>query len=147
MKKKIPLNLVFLVACFILSIFYTYGAFQLSFGSFRSPGPGFIPRIIGISAAVLSLLLFLNDLFKNIRNESDVDFPLVILLYLICFCVYALIFEPLGYILSTVMFAFALSCIMKNKLWVSALIGIGTGVSLYVIFNLLAVPLPKGILG
>ena len=58
-----------------------------------------------------------------------------------------MIFEPLGYVLSTVIFAFALSSIMKNRIWVSALIGIGTGVALYFIFNLLAVPLPKGILG
>ena len=147
MNKKLSFNLIFLAICFMLSVFYSYSAFRLSFESFRSPGPGFIPRIVGVGAAILSAGLFVSDYLKGARNEAEVDSPLTIFLYLACFCVYAMIFEPLGYVLSTVIFAFALSSIMKNRIWVSALIGIGTGVALYFIFNLLAVPLPKGILG
>lgn len=147
MKQKISVNLVFLIICFVLSVFYTYFAFGLSFGSFRQPGPGFIPRIVGVLSCLLSAYLFVHDYIKGERNNAEVDYPLTIILYLVCFCVYAVVFVPVGYVISTCIFAFVLSLIMKNKIWVSLLIGMGTGISLYFIFNLLAVPLPKGLLG
>ncbi len=145
--KKIPINLVFLPIVFILSVVYTFSSFKLPFGSFRSPGPGFIPRIVGIMASVLSVVIFIQDIKKKDYKEFDVDNPKAIWLFVACFIVYTLIFEPVGYVLSTVLFAFALSAIMKNKWWVSIVIGVGTGLAFYVLFSLLAVPLPNGILG
>ena len=145
--KKIPVNLIFLSIVFVLSIVYTFSSFRLPFGSLRSPGPGFIPRIVGISASVLSVVIFVQDILRKDYKQFDVDKPKSIFLFILCFIVYALIFEPVGYVISTVLFAFALSSIMKNKWWVSLIIGLGTGLAFYLLFTLLAVPLPKGILG
>ena len=145
--KKIPLNLVFLIFVFILSVFYTFNAFKLSFGTFRSPGPGFIPRIVGVATCVVSCGLFISDYLKKSRPEADMDYPVKILLFLVCFIGYALIFKPVGYVISTVVFTFLLCLIMGNRIRSAAIISICTGIAFFLVFSLLAVPLPKGILG
>ena len=81
------------------------------------------------------------------NSEDSFAFPLRPILFVVSFILYVLIFETLGYVVSTVIFAFILSMIMRNKWWVSAIISISTGVAFFAIFSLLAVPLPLGILG
>lgn len=152
-SRKIPINIIFVICVFVVSAFYTINAFSLSFGSFKSPGPGFIPRITGILAMLFSIAILIIDARKMAAGEGEDNsedsfaFPLRPILFVVSFILYVLIFETLGYVVSTVIFAFILSMIMRNKWWVSAIISISTGVAFFAIFSLLAVPLPLGILG
>lgn len=60
---------------------------------------------------------------------------------------YALLFEPLGFILSTALATFALGLLFTGRLLPCALSGVLMGVLLYALFDLvLDVPLPLGLL-
>ena len=154
MKQKLRpilnLNTFFLALVFVFSIGYTSLAFSLPWGSARMPGAGFMPRIVGIAGAVLSAFLLVKDCVKLIRQGADKAEKLAhswrLIWYVGSFIVYALIFRPVGYVLSTIGFTFVLCKVMDNSWWVSALIAVLTGVAFYVVFSLLSVPLPMGVL-
>lgn len=150
--RKIPINIIFILCVFVVSAFYTINAFSLSFGTFRSPGPGFIPRIAGIMAMIISAILLFLDIRKlasgkTYEETESIAFPLRPILFILSFVFYAIVFKPLGYVISTIIFTFILCMIMRDKWWLSLIISISTGIAFYVIFSLLAVPLPLGVLG
>lgn len=152
MKKKLELrlsaNVLFLVLVLIFSVGYTYSAFAIPFGTVRSPGASFIPRIVGVMAVIISAILLAEDLRKKPSGEDaeKAAYPLRVLWFIVAFIGYVLIFQPVGYVISTVLFTFVLCMVMGNKWWVSAAIGLGTGVAFYILFTLLSVPLPLGVL-
>ncbi len=155
MKGKIRFiswDVVFLTLVFIISIGYSFKAFDLSWGSVRMPSAGFLPRITGVSASVLSFALIITNIrkIKNIKtDERETDaYPhkIRLLWFVASFIVYVLIFRSIGYVISTILFTFILSKVMDNTWLVSAIIGILTGIAFFIIFSLLSVPLPMGIL-
>lgn len=154
MKNRWPafcsLNVLFLSLVFLFSVFYTYLSLALPFGTARMPGASFLPRIVGVMAIVLSAGLLIVDVRKAIRGEAETKeklaYPARFWWFVASFVVYVLIFRPLGYVVSTILFTFVLCMVMKNKLWVSALIAVLTGIAFFIIFSLLSVPLPMGVL-
>ncbi|HAF93862.1 MAG TPA: tripartite tricarboxylate transporter TctB family protein [Pseudomonas sp.] len=60
---------------------------------------------------------------------------------------YALLFETLGFVISTALAGFALGLLFNGRLWPSVISGVLLGVLLYGLFDyLLDVPLPLGLL-
>ncbi len=60
---------------------------------------------------------------------------------------YALLFEILGFVISTALAGFALGLLFNGRLWPSVISGVLLGVLLYGLFDyLLDVPLPLGLL-
>jgi hypothetical protein len=110
-------------------------AVQLPFGTLRAPQSGFWPLILGI------LLLF----FSLIQSGAWKRIGLVAG-SLIAF---ALVFEPLGYLLAVfLLMSFLLRIIKPMKWWLVVVVGLLSSVLSYLIFGvLLSTPLPSGILG
>ncbi len=70
-----------------------------------------------------------------------------VLLCIVALLAYALLFEPLGFVLSTALAGFAMGLLFNGRLLPSAVSGLLMGVLLYVLFDrLLDVPLPLGVL-
>lgn len=109
-----------------------------------------MPRIVGVMASVLSLILLVQEIAKASKGENDkqekLAHPLRLLWFTISFVIYVLLFRPLGYVVDTALFTFALCMIMENNWKISIVISIVTGVAFYLVFSLLSVPLPLGIL-
>ncbi|MBA1274983.1 tripartite tricarboxylate transporter TctB family protein [Stutzerimonas azotifigens] len=60
---------------------------------------------------------------------------------------YALLFEPLGFVISTALAGFCIGLLFNGRLWACALSGVLLGVLLYALFDYaLDVPLPLGVL-
>ena len=102
---------------FIFSLGYTLLSFGLDFGTLSSP-----------------------------EGQKD-DHPFRVVWYLVVFVIYVLIFKPVGYVISTMLFTATLFLIMNNKWYISIIAGLATGIVFYFLFTMLSIPLPQGILG
>ena len=129
------------------------GAFRLSVGTFRNPGPGFLPFITGAILALLSFLLYLQTrkpgegsqrgkpFFTNKSRAWKAGLALIALL------AYAVGMEYLGFLVSTTVFLAFLLGVVEPQRWYIVAFGSGlVAIASYAIFEiLLKSPLPKGI--
>ena len=126
---------------------------RLPLGSWRDPGPGFLPLGAGICLAILSLTAFFQA-----RSRMEEKTPKgwysqekwkSLLLILAVLLGYALLLDFLGFLISTFLLLVMLFRFVEPQPWVvsiggSALASIGC----YVLFEIwLKTQLPKGILG
>jgi len=126
----------------------------IDIGSLHQPGPGFFMLIAAILLAVCSIIVLLQS-FRVKSSEQDglkaaeKGQDWLIGGVLAALIVYALIFEWLGFILSTFSLVLVLIVILEPKSWWKMLLTAGlTSAGTYVIFNLfLKAGLPEGILG
>lgn len=127
---------------FVVCVIYLIKAFQLKFGTFRSPGVGFLPVVSGVGATILSLY----HLIASFRNQIESEainwhkigiFGLSLLLY-------SLIIEAVGYAIATLALLLILIKLFGGSGWVRpAVISVSVAYGSYYIFSeLLAVPLP-----
>ena len=135
----------FLVA---LGGFIAWQSKKLSLGIPRAPGPGFFPFCLGLLLIGVALAILVYGLKQKTESlKAEVSKGRVILALGSIFA-YSLVFEPLGYLLSTFSLMFLLLRMMVRKTWwfgpvVACLI---TLIS-YIIFKVwLRVFLPNGIL-
>jgi putative tricarboxylic transport membrane protein len=125
---------------------------KLGFGTFRNPGPGFVPFLTSVLLLSLSLIVFIKEMRGATEEGEKVAFitwgnltkPVYLTLALIG---YALLFLMLGYLVSTFLLMLAMSIICEPKKWgvkiVTAAIIAGLSFLLFAVW--LRVPLPKGI--
>jgi putative tricarboxylic transport membrane protein len=126
-----------------------YLAFKLPMGKMGKPGPGIFPLILSVIIGLLALFLVL----KSLRSKEEIgngEIPTTKwrLVYLLGdLCLYAFLFRPLGFVISTWIFLIILKPIVKKK-WIPVLLGsLFISVSFLFFFNyLLKVDLPMGIL-
>jgi putative tricarboxylic transport membrane protein len=139
---------IFGAALLGLALAILLGASQLPFGRLNSPQPGFFPLILAVLLAVFSLPLLAqaredrSGAFLAPKNWKRIGFTTGALL------VFALLFERLGYILSTFIFmAFLLRAVEGHGWWSIVTVAFATSLACYLIFGLLLnTPLPLGIL-
>jgi putative tricarboxylic transport membrane protein len=125
----------------------------LDIGGIHQPGPGFFPFFGGTLLAVFSTVLLFRVLVKlrakgsKARGEREKR-PWTVVYAYIGFIVYSLIFEWLGFILSTFFLVIFLFRLLERKKWWSVLITAAFVVSsAYTVFNVfLSCDLPNGIL-
>jgi len=112
-----------------LGVFLCIGSIKLNLGSFRIPGPGFLPFLSGTSLALLGLILMLTRNLTGSRvgnkagNEVDLvnwnlkDF-LIPFLSLLVLCLYALMLEPIGFLLTSFVCLLILFKLPEPKKWI-----------------------------
>jgi hypothetical protein len=129
----------------IMVISLAYG-----FGAFKRPGPGLYPFFIGVSIFVFSMALLISEL------RSPMGAPIfdrkghkTFLFMIATFCLWILVMPFLGYVIVTLLAAYAFCKIMKLEGWWKPLaVSAGTALFIYLLFDYwLYIDLPRGILG
>ena len=105
-----------------LSIFLGITSIQLDLGTFRSPGPGFMPFMVALSLFSLSLILILQIALSPREGVAEKLGFRVSALCIICYMVaYVLLFKKLGYLFSTFLLMIFVFRSMGTKRWLWAL--------------------------
>ena len=135
-----------------LALAALFEASKLPFGRLNSPQAGFFPVILAILLASFSLVLTA-QVIGGTKEESGVSRDgsatwKKIVLAVGTLVVFGVLFESLGYIISTFLFmAFLLRAVERQKWGLIAAVAISTSLLTYLIFGLLLeTPLPPGIL-
>ena len=137
-----------------ISIFVCVESYQVSLGTFHSPGPGFLPFWAGVVLGTFSIILivttFLNKRGKGklIAMWKGVGWKKVILVLFSLF-LYIILLPRIGYMIATFgLMIFMSGVIKRSKLWIEVVIPLITVLASYFIFNTwLGIQLPKGIFG
>jgi len=129
----------------------TIESYRLDLGSLRRPDSGLYPFIIGILLVSFSLVLLIKSILRapeEAKKTQNVNLRNIILC-LISLFFYALIFEWLGFILSTFLLILFLLKIIEKKGWIMVVItALLTSVISYLFFDkFLHAALPRGIFG
>lgn len=134
---------IWLLVCAFLAV--TAWGFQAPF-SYDPVGPRAYPLL-------LLALMGGGALWLLLKPNGDTAPPISwflarkVILCVLALLAYALLFEPLGFILSTALAGFALGVLFNGRLGLSAISGVLMGLLLYGLFDyLLDVPLPLGVL-
>ena len=137
------------VVLILVGIGASFGALEIGFGSFRSPGPGFLPFWLAVILAVISTIyLIINlgpDAKVNLWQGNAWFRPLVAILVMFG---YSFFLKWFGFCTATLaLFVTWMTVVAKEKWSTVALVSILTTGITYLLFEvLLKVPLPKGIL-
>jgi len=143
----------------ILGIAMSVGSIGLQLGSFRAPGPGFLPFLSGASLGIFGLILMVSTGFMGGKGEErpkNDESPMrwnwrksrTSLLTLVTLLAYIVLLEPLGFMLTTFVCLFLLFKLSEPKRWLmpSVLSGAASVLS-YLLFSVwLQCQLPKGLL-
>jgi hypothetical protein len=125
---------------------------KLPFGSFATPGAGFLPFSVGVLMFLLSLILFIQSFSKEEEGRKALwatGGTGRVLLILLSLVLYGLFLEKLGFILTTfLLMGFLLLGIGKVRKSVVILLSLISSLGCYGVFQVwLNVQLPKGIFG
>lgn len=133
--------------CLILGAAFIWGAANIRVGFIVDPlGPRTFPMIIGA-------VLVLASLYVLLRPDSEPDWPspgrwLEVGGAVAVLIIYALMLEPLGFVIATALAASTLSWRLGSRPEWAFISGIGISFSIYAIFHLiLGLSLAKGPLG
>jgi hypothetical protein len=137
----------------LLSIFVCVISVQLGFGTFQTPGPGFLLFWSGVCLGVLGILLWLFDYTKKKEKSKTLDLWKglnwnKVILVILALLVYVLLLPTIGYLIMTFcLLIFLFGTIERSKWWVRTVYALISVTATYVIFYLwLEVYLPRGLL-
>lgn len=143
----------------IISLFGLIVAALYGFETLRTPeaGSNFVsgtkvfPLMIIVGTVVFSIIIFLQDYNEKTKSDKLVLNKTVMKTIGMCtavFVVYTMVFDFLGYIISTIFMLFALmSIINKGKMKQNVIVSISFSILAYVVFaKLLAISLPPGLI-
>jgi putative tricarboxylic transport membrane protein len=141
----------------IIAVFYLFKTTKLAIWKGTTLGPGFFPLILGIVLVGLTILLLVKATLATKDHSLSLPedfFPsrsgLLKVIYLIgALVVYVLTLQPVGYLLSTLVFLSVLFLAWDpQRPRLAIAVAVVTVLCSYVFFNLLLkVQLPKGLLG
>jgi putative tricarboxylic transport membrane protein len=136
----------------ILSLGICIGSVPLSLGTLRQPGPGFLSFISGMVMGTFSLILFLKSMKKGKGSKTFWEVKenkTGVLSTIGALILYALLFEYLGFLISTMAFFLFVCRYVANQRWVvSAFLSVLISIIAFVIFDIgFQSQLPKGIIG
>ncbi|MEM3484738.1 MAG: tripartite tricarboxylate transporter TctB family protein [Candidatus Methanomethyliaceae archaeon] len=129
----------------------TYLASTHETGSLREPGPGLIPLLTGVLIVLLGLLMIKKTGNEKTQETKDYAKALIFprLAYtILVLVVYIVLFERLGFVISTFLAMFGLSYDVRRRNYFESFVFSGaTSLLGYLIFEkLLRCQLPKGIM-
>ena len=136
-----------------ISVYVCLEAVRTNVGSFKVPGPGFLPFWGGVSLGTFSILLMISRFLKK-RQEGEespwkgIEWQKVIMVLVILFA-YAIVLTTLGYLIATFgLMLLLLGSIERTPLWIKLVSSLLIVSLSYLLFSVwLGIPLPKGILG
>lgn len=149
--KKANIVVGFLGVLLAGYVIYTSAGFPENLSAV-DPGSAYFPTLIGYFLIVLCLLLIALSLMGK---GADIKEVLQITpgikragLGVMLFATYCVLFKPLGFILTTILFSYICMLLLQNRKYIKMLIvSIATSVSIYFVFaNLLGAKLPAGLL-
>lgn len=79
----------------------------LSSDTLGDPGPNLLPRVVGLCAALLSVLLFFEKTQQRAPSDAVLERPLTIALSLLAIPAFYLLFEYLGYTVAVTLYLLA----------------------------------------
>ena len=133
----------------IIGVVTAWSSMQLAMGSFKRPGPGFLPFGLACILIVLSIALIASQWKKG--SGQTPFWPertwLRPLLGIVAFALYAFLIGLIGFLLTTFIFLILWMWFIESISWRQiAAVSIGVTLVLYLIFGyFLEVPLPGGI--
>jgi len=155
MKKRVRVGgLIWLV----LGISICIGSVKLKFGSFHTPGPGFLPFITGAMLGIFGLILTFSSAFERLRegeakDEKSLlkwDWKLFLNPLLTVFILFSYVFllDLLGFLLTTFVFLLLLFKLSAPEKWLSPLIlSVSATILSYLIFSVwLQCQFPRGLI-
>lgn len=149
MKKADQWSGLFL---FLLSSLIFWGSLDLPYGTIRDPGPGFLPRWLGVILGAMSLALILKSTLQREEARMIRDlvsakvrwksiFPALAILFL-----FALLLDSLGFPVMVLLFLACLFRFIDPQPWKTVIRWALAGtVGFYLVFEYwLSLRLPKG---
>jgi putative tricarboxylic transport membrane protein len=135
----------------LVSIFVSAMSLRFGLGNLGSPGPGFLPFLIGLLLGCISFFMIIMAYGGNHKGHALNDRPSFgrkVLPTLIILFAYAISMERLGYIIGTSFLLLYLFKVTGSRKWFTSILITLIVVSMtYLFFGvLLSAPLPKGIL-
>lgn len=134
---------------FLIGIWLCLESFQVPFGSFRMPGAGFFPLLLGLTLSGLSIVLLAMTLLGASARLTQVWPERLDLFYLAgAILASAWLFERAGFLLTMALFLTVVMKALGQMGWATAVILalIGSVVSYFLFGRLLLIALPSGIL-
>ncbi|MEC8916389.1 tripartite tricarboxylate transporter TctB family protein [Salinicola sp. LHM] len=138
---------VFGLVMLVIAVAYYYGAtqFPVPFGGSEAVGPETFPKLLAVILAICSLYMIVKPDPDNHWPASRTFVELGIAV--VTLIVYALLLEPLGFIVSTTLAVGTLCWRMGARPIKAYLTGLISGVVVFVLFTYgLELPLPLGLL-
>jgi len=128
------------VAMLVFGLFWMWVASGLGLTRDGGPGPGFFPTVLGLIVAILAAI-------NIVRPEVDrIELPQLrrILLILGALVAYAILLEPLGYVVTTaLLLVFLFGALSERRHWWQPVSALAVSFATYYVFRLiLSVPLP-----
>lgn len=135
-----------------LSLFVVILSYNMGLGGFHTPGPGLMPFLLGVFLLLTSLYLLWKSLLKKVATEetateeqSQTNYRKIGLVLASLFF-FALLLEPLGYLIVTFLFFVLLFRSVGNR-WRTVLMASAfTTLVTYFGFTFFGVRFPQGIL-
>ena len=132
---------------FVLALAYGWASQQWPepFGSHETVGPDTFPMILTVALLLASIALMVkpdpNNVWPKGKTLIEIGYAIVALI------AYAILMEPLGFIISTTLTVTFLAWRMGGRMKTAALIAICSAIGVFLLFNnLLDLPLPLGLL-
>lgn len=114
--------------------------------AYEPVGPRAFPLMAAGVIAICGLLLVLKPGQANTTEGSGITRPILILA--VCLLAYALLFQPVGFVISTALMMVPIAMVFGALWWQGAITGVVLAVSSYILFDkVLDVVLPVGPLG
>jgi len=136
-----------------ISIFVCVVSIQAHVGTFRSPGPGFLPFWSGVALGAFAIILAVTSFLKKEREkvtEQSIEVKWIKVIFVLAsLFVYSVLLNRLGYLITTfglMLFLFSLTVRPKMWIWVGSAI-LTTVVTYFIFYIWLNVQLPRGKLG
>lgn len=148
-------NMITGLAAVLIGVAYGWGAWTLPRATFGDPtGHLVYPVILGILMTLLGLALVVKELLaKGPKNPKDspkfgkmTRHGKEIAIAIAASVVYAIIFEPLGYVFATILYLGAVLFLVNGKVKVArtVIVAVAFSVGVYVLFSiLLGIQLPR----
>jgi putative tricarboxylic transport membrane protein len=145
MKDRESVSAVFVI---LFAILFCYWSSRLSLWSGDGPGDGLFPFLAGLALGFFGLLLLIQRLLSPQAEQKMVGIRKIKLtIYIGSLIAYTLLFEPLGFIPTSFLFMLAICKGAERAGWKTSLTisGLSTALS-FIVFHLLDVPFPLGVL-
>ena len=136
----------------IFCLFVCMESWRLGLGSFKMPGPGFIPFGAALCTGLITLILLVQGMVKGAIKQASPFFQgkrvKKVIYTVLSLFLYPVFLSQIGFFLSTLFFVgFSLAVIEPQRRGVTLVISIGTAIACYLLFDvLLRIQLPRGVL-
>lgn len=118
----------------VVSAIFVVMAFRIQPGFFNDPlGPRFVPIAIGVFLAGVSLALLIKP--RSAANWPDATTGGRLVLCLVAFVAYALLLNPLGFIVSTTLAFAGFAMLFRGRPLPALLAGVVFSVASYLLFS------------